>query len=94
MSRCTNREVVRLWSYGDEARNHRGTLWTDGRNLYSYNLRIGFTSPHTHKNVVIEYTAPSGGFHSVTTSTHVGYARSRGDYVIRPDSIKNMNLPE
>ena len=68
-----NENVIRAWSQGLRARNHRHTLRTDGVHLWSYKLLIG-----VRKNGVCflkDATAPGGEFHSVTTSCHVGKAK-------------------
>ena len=51
------------------------SMWTDGKKLYSYALKIGTTTDDQCKNV-LDYTAKGLGFYSVTTSTHVGMAKN------------------
>ena len=68
----TNKEVIRAFVIGHRAA--AGNLHTDGRSLWSYNLKIA------HRNidggiVVGDFTAPGGGFWSTTTSKHVGMAK-------------------
>ena len=76
----TNYEVVRSWADGHPARNHRDTLSTDGKALFSYALQIGDTV--ASKKVIRDYTANGKwGFKSQTTSCHVGRARMRADIV-------------
>ena len=76
----TNREVVRAWSMGVEARNHRNTLSTDGRKLFSYRLQIGDT--HESKKILRDYTASGKwGYKSQTTSCHVGRAKLYADLI-------------
>ena len=71
----TNSEVCVAWALGKPARNHRGSFWTDGKRIYSYELQIGDTS-ETNKKIVRDYTAKgSYGFQSMTTSQHVGLLR-------------------
>lgn len=71
----TNSEVCVAWALGKSARNHRGSFWTDGKRIYSYELQIGDTS-ETNKKIVRDYTAKgSYGFKTMTTSQHVGLLR-------------------
>lgn len=77
-----NNDVIYRWQRGEEARNGKHTLHTDGKDLYSYNLRIGFTTP-SGKKVAVEHRAPN--FVSITTSQHVGLASWRADFLIHPD---------
>lgn len=94
-----NKQVIEAWQHGVRASNHRGTLqcYSDG-SLYSYNLHIG---QRTASGVCIvgDYTAPAGGFKSVTTSCHVGRAkRVPGVTVMHPlvwtDSpLSNEEIP-
>lgn len=76
-----NEQVVNDWTYGESARNGRRSLHTDGSNLYSYNLLIGFTSENGNK-VVLEHRSPH--FVSQTTSCHVGIATRYADASIHP----------
>lgn len=72
---CCNALVAEAWALGNPARNHNGTLTTDGTRIYSYNLQIGDTS-ESGKKIVRDYTAKgSYGFRSMTTSQHVGLLR-------------------
>ena len=76
-----NRDVVRNWRFDEPAA--AGNLFTDGQNLFSYRLKIGFTTPNGTK-VAIDHTAGSNSFHSQTTSQHVGLAKRRCDEVMHP----------
>jgi hypothetical protein len=68
-----NANVVRAWSRGTAARSHTGNLWTDGTQLYSYNLCIG---TNANGATVFGYTATGDRYYvSQTTSCHVGLAR-------------------
>ena len=82
MKRVRNSTVAHHWRIGVSASNHRGTFYTDGKDLYSYNLRVGTTSKSGRK-VVVEYRAP--WFYSQTTSTHVGLALFEAGTAINPD---------
>ena len=90
----TNSEVCVAWALGKPARNHRGSFWTDGKRIYSYELQIGDTS-ETNKKIVRDYTAKgSYGFQSMTTSQHVGKVRWRADHVMHPTVFENSAFPE
>ena len=81
----TNSKVIEAWQHGQRASNHRGTLqcYSDGT-LYSYSLHIGQRTP-SGVCIVGDYTAPGGGFRSMTTSSHVGRAkRVQGVTVMHP----------
>jgi len=67
------KDVVEHWIHGEKAISYSRTLWTDGRNLYSYRLRIGKTTING-KKIVYNYTR-AGEFVSQTTSRHVGLAK-------------------
>ncbi len=75
MKRVDNSSVAEAWALGKEAKNHRGSFWTDGKKIYSYELQIGDTS-EDDKKLVRDYTAKgSYGFRSMTTSRHIGLLR-------------------
>ena len=78
----TNYTVARLWSKGRKGSNHRATFHTDGKNLYSYNLKIGVTSKSGRK-VLFDHSGPWGV--SQTTSCHVNVAWVHADTTINPD---------
>jgi hypothetical protein len=83
MKRTNNNGVASCWVAGVEARNGRGTLWTDGKEVYSYQLCIGFTTEKGTK-IVVEH-AGTIGFVSMTTSRHVGLTSWVAAYTIHPD---------
>jgi len=84
MSRTTNEGVVSAWKRGRIAWNNRKTLHTDGQRLYSYRLHIGTRLP-SDATVLGDFTAGAGGYHSQTTSCHVGLAKREGvDLVMHP----------
>ena len=75
----TNDGVLDAWRNGVSACNHKGTLTSvagvDGyTDLFSYDLKIGSRTPSGNL-VLANYTAPVGGFKSMTTSQHVCLAR-------------------
>lgn len=71
-----NLEVIKAWVRGQAARNKN--MKTDGRSLYSYNLKIA-----ERKELCLEiydYTSTGGNFVSVTTSQHVNMTKRQVDY--------------
>lgn len=82
--RVTTRQVGHYWETGQAAQNGgSGNLWTDGRDIYSYRLRIGYTDPERGK-VAIRYQSPH--FRSMTTSIHVGAILRYADVVEEPNA--------
>lgn len=75
-----NDDIVCSWKQGESA--GYGALHTDGNDLYSYALKIGYTEDGVKH--AIDYTSPGGTFYSVTTSTHVGLAIYYADIVHKP----------
>tara|TARA_B100000427_G_scaffold300884_1_gene283642 strand:+ start:1132 stop:1398 length:267 start_codon:yes stop_codon:yes gene_type:complete len=74
-TRVCNDQVALAWAENRPAKNHKGTLTTDGKKIFSYDLQIGDTAP-SGKKFVRDYTARgSYGFQSMTTSCHVGLLR-------------------
>ena len=78
-----NNSVIHSWIRGYSADNGRSTLHTDGRNLYSYKLRIGYTGENGRK-IVFLYNAKNDNFKSSTTSKHVSIASRQADESISP----------
>jgi hypothetical protein len=73
-----NDAVVRAFSRGERAR--AGALRTDGRSLWSYDLKI---AEKTLAGVVVaDYTSPGGAFRSQTTSKHVSLAKRVADTIM------------
>ena len=73
--RVKNALVAEAWALNKPASNHKATLTTDGKKIFSYGLQIGDTT-ETGKKIVRDYTAKgSYGFQSQTTSCHVGLLR-------------------
>lgn len=73
-----NDAVVRAFSRGERAR--AGALRTDGRSLWSYDLKI---AEKTLAGVVVaDYTSPGGAFQSQTTSSHVNLAKRVADTIM------------
>jgi len=73
-----NDAVVRAFSRGERAA--AGALRTDGRSLWSYDLKI---AEKTLAGVVVaDYTSPGGAFQSQTTSKHVSLAKRVADTIM------------
>lgn len=79
-----NLDVARAWKEGRSATGSH--FWTDGRELLSYNLRVGVTLDDGRK-VALDFTARSGNRVSPTTSTHVGLASLVADLVAPPQRV-------
>lgn len=78
-----NDAVVRAFSRGQSGR--AGALRTDGRCLYSYDLKI---AEKTRGGIAVaDYTAGGGRFVSQTTSKHVGLAKRVADTVMLPETF-------
>jgi len=78
-----NKNVVRAWREGKDARNHKNTLKSIAGDLLSYDLKIGARSL-TGTCVVANYTASAKNFHSQTTSCHVNLAVPYAHMVMHP----------
>jgi hypothetical protein len=79
----TNDFVINSWKQGRSTKSSTGSLSTDGTVLFSYRLPIGYNIDNVL--TALDYTAPDN-FYSVTTSIHVGMAKSVADVVATPDS--------
>tara|TARA_B100000131_G_scaffold321061_1_gene370769 strand:- start:330 stop:635 length:306 start_codon:yes stop_codon:yes gene_type:complete len=64
-------DVIKAWLAGNPARTQNHSLSTDGEDLYSYRLLIGYKSANG-RPMVKDYRAPNNV--SQTTSVHVGMA--------------------
>ena len=76
----TNDHVVYSWMNSRPWRSLR--MRTDGKDIYSYALKIGYTNDDKDEKVLLDYTAGALGYYSQTTSTHVNKARPYADTVI------------
>ena len=92
MNRMKNELVINSWTRGVAASSHNGALRTDGVNLYSYNLRIGYRA-RTGATILGDYTSPGGQFYSMTTSQHVGKVRGIASHVMHPAVFENSEFP-
>ena len=83
----TNEHVAIRWFRNQSARNHGGTMGTDGNDLYSDNLLIGITK------ILLDYTAKAGHFRSMTTSTkHISPTRAIAHEVMNPSILENTDI--
>lgn len=86
----TNENVARRWANGQEARNHSGCFTTNGDRLYSYRQLIGITTSNGTK-VLLDYTARTGNFLSMTTSgKHISPTRRYADLTVNPTVVQNL----
>ena len=80
MIRTTNENIAYYWRKGTPAANSRQCYTTDGKDLYSYQLKIGTTNAQGEK-VLFDYTANGIKYYSQTTSCHVGKSRQYADWI-------------
>ena len=81
-----NQDVIRSFAWGKRAA--AAHLQTDGRSLWSYDLKIAQRTP---EGVVVgDFTSPGGGFHSVTTSKHVGMAKREAHTIMLPELFTEL----
>ena len=81
-----NDTVVHAFSHGQKAA--AGALRTDGRSLWSYDLKIA-EKPRCAV-VVADFTARGGRFVSQTTSKHVNLAKQVADTVMLPELFESI----
>ena len=78
-----NEDVVGAWLSGNSANGSH--LRTDGSDLFSYNLRVGYTTGNVRKHkVILNYTSGGNSHISKTTSQHVNIAIRKGTKVKNP----------
>lgn len=87
--RVSNNNVAHRWALGLPAKS--GTMSTDGQDIYSYLLKIGYTDGHG-KKIATRYQ----GLHSVsnTTSHHVSLVMRVSDIIHEPagSGVKEAGL--
>ena len=91
MTRLRNDLVLEEWKSGETASSHTGALHTNGSDLFSYNVRIGYRA-RSGACVLGDFTSPGGDFQSMTTSCHVGKARHVADHIMHPTVFKNSEF--
>ena len=90
--KTTNENVAMNWYRNTASTNHGDTMSTNGRDLYSYNLLIGFTTEQGTK-ILLDYTAKAGHFRSMTTSTkHISPTRAIAHEVMNPSILENTDI--
>ena len=78
-----NKDVAKSWSQGIPAGSDN--FHTNGNELFSYRLKIGYTNDSGEK-IAILYCAPKN-FVSQTTSKHVGLACQFADATIEGQNL-------
>lgn len=81
-----NDDVAYAWRRGDAAHNGTRSLWTDGHDLFSYDLLIG--TRQGGDRIVHEHKSPRH-FVSMTTSRHVALAIQYTDIIIDPPEARS-----
>ena len=81
-----NQDVIRSFAWGTRAA--AAHLQTDGRSLWSYDLKIAQRTPEGI--VVGDFTAPGGDFHSMTSSKHVGMAKREAHTIMLPELFTDL----
>ena len=90
--KTTNENVAINWYRNTASTNYGGSMSTNGKDLYSYNLLIGFTTQQGVK-ILLDYTAGAGHFQSMTTSTkHISPTRSIADQIMNPSILQNTEI--
>ena len=67
-----NQQVADAWAKGRRATGLN--MYTDGKDIYSYWLRIGKTASNGDK-LAFDYSAAGGWFYSMSTSKHCSYVK-------------------
>jgi len=80
MIKTTNENIAYYWRKNSAASNGTGAYSTDGKDLYSYQLKIGTTNAQGEK-VLFDYTSGGIRYYSQTTSCHVGKSRQYADWI-------------
>jgi hypothetical protein len=82
----TVRDIPKAFARGERA--HAGNLSTDGRSLWSYNLKIAHK---TQEGIVVgDFTTKGGDYYSTTTSKHVCYAKRVADTIMLPELFTEL----
>ena len=93
MIRLRNDLVLDKWKKGESANSHTGSLHTNGTSLFSYHLKIGHRAK-SGATILGDFTSPGGSFRSMTTSCHVGKARSFADHTMHPVVFQNSEFKQ
>ena len=76
-----NTDIIEAWMSGKKSGQGQWRLHTDGKSLFSYQLRIGRTESDG-KKIAFNYTAKGPQFYSTTTSRHCYLAIRHGGAAI------------
>ena len=71
-----------IYSWMNNIPWHSYSMRTDGKSIYSYNLKIGESDDNNNK-ILNDYTAKGLGYFSHTTSHQVNLIRPYADIVVR-----------
>ena len=82
-------QIPKFWRNNAPAKSFTNNYWTDGYDLYSYQLKIGETLPDGSK-ILYNYTVCTDNFISATTSQHVNLAVYYADKNLPPSGIDNQ----
>ena len=77
-----NNKVCKAWIEGKKAKSN--SMSTDGLSLFSYSMKIGQTLTNGLKQVL---NVQKPYFYSMTTSRHVGIAKSYCSRIVNPVPI-------
>ena len=77
------KDIPYLWVNNKAGSTKINSFSTDGNNLYSYKLKIGYTN-HYGQKVVLKYTTRYNNFVSTATSRHVNLASYHADLFEAP----------
>lgn len=80
-----NTDIINAWKTNKKMKNIGDRLNTDGNNIYSYNLKIGFTDENNRKCLFL-CTSKTGNYYSQTTSSHCELIKRQG-----VDKVYEMN---
>ena len=78
MKRVPNIEVIQRWKTGMSGR--ASNLGTDGRNLFSYGFKIGYTNAKNER-VALDYSSQYTYFFSTHMYKHMSYAKNCADKI-------------
>lgn len=78
-----NAQVAKFWHANTPAKSRNGNFHTNGNDLYSYKLRIGYTDGYGQK-VLYNYSNASGcKFISSATSAHINLSIFYADIIVK-----------
>ena len=95
MKPVTNALVAEAWALGKPARNHRGSFWTDGKRIYSYELQVGDTSETSKRTMTTPHhlmTFPIVGDNVEENSFSLGSIRRVAKQIVDLGDKKRKEL--